>query len=134
MREGDAEVCVVALLEGVMGGRWVEKLRRPSVEDKTAVDDVAVKDVVIYVSVSNWVLSPALADVAQRLYTLHHAFSRNLRLRLQNTVSTCFLPMMSFPRESHVRIYEPARWEPLRASVESDSTRLLSQLTFRVRR
>ena len=132
MREGDAEVCVVALLEGVMGGRWVEQLRRPSVEDKTAVDDVAVKDVVIYVSVSNWVLSPALADVAQRLDALHHAFSRNLRLRLQNTVNTCFLPMMSFPREFHVRIYEPARWEPLRASVESDSTRLLSKLTFRV--
>lgn len=52
-------------------------------ENKTAVDDVAVKDVVIYVSVSNWVLSPALADVAQRLDALHHAFSRNLRLRLQ---------------------------------------------------
>jgi hypothetical protein len=65
-------------------------LRRLPVEDKTAVDDVAVKDVVIYVSALNTVLSPALVDVAQRLDALHHAFSRNRRLRLQNTVSTCF--------------------------------------------
>ena len=87
MREGDAEVCVVALLEGVMGGRWVEQLRRPSVEDKTAVDDVAVKDVVIYVSVSNWVLSPALADVAQRLDALHHAFQPQLAIAATKTQS-----------------------------------------------
>jgi hypothetical protein len=61
------------------------------VEDETAVDDVAVRDVVIYVSVSNMVLSPALVDVAQRLDALHHAFSRNRELRLlcTNTVSTC---------------------------------------------
>jgi hypothetical protein len=83
--DGDAEACYCF----VGGIDEVERLRRPLVEDETAVDDVAVKDVVIYVSVSNMVLSPALVDVAQRLDALHHAFSRNRRLRLQNTVSTC---------------------------------------------
>lgn len=46
------------------------------------IDDVAVKDAVIYVSVVIMVLNPALVDVTQHLDALHHAFSRNLRLRL----------------------------------------------------
>jgi hypothetical protein len=71
-------------------GDEVEGLRRLPVEDETAGYDVAVKDVVMYVSVSNMVLSPALVGVTQHLDELHHAFSRNLRLRLRNTVSTCF--------------------------------------------